>query len=95
MGAFFSFLYGTVAYLLFLATFLYAIGFIGNIFVPKSIDSSPSSPIGQALLFAIGCTGYILIGIWFEERDPVAQFGDRYLRYRRQVGMLVPGRRGP
>jgi protein-S-isoprenylcysteine O-methyltransferase Ste14 len=45
------------------------------------------------LLFAIGCTGYILIGIWFEERDLVAQFGDRYRRYRDQVGMLVPSRK--
>ncbi|HTS21138.1 MAG TPA: NnrU family protein [Casimicrobiaceae bacterium] len=45
------------------------------------------------LLFALGCTGYILVGIWFEERDLVAQFGERYLRYRRQVGMLVPSRR--
>jgi protein-S-isoprenylcysteine O-methyltransferase Ste14 len=244
MSAFFSFVYGAVAYAFFLATFLYAIGFIGNVFVPKSIDTGPSTPIGQALivnllllavfavqhsamarrsfkawwtrivppaverstfvlastlalalllwqwrpiaepvvwhvhnalsvklvwvvfwlgwallftstflinhfelfglsqvvanlsgsalpapefrtpflyryvrhplylgfllgswatpvmtaghlLFAIGCTGYILIGIWFEERDLVAQFGERYLRYRRQVGMLVPSRRAP
>ena len=45
------------------------------------------------LLFSIGCTGYILVGIWFEERDLVAQFGDRYRRYRNQVGMLLPSRR--
>jgi protein-S-isoprenylcysteine O-methyltransferase Ste14 len=42
------------------------------------------------LLFSIGCTGYILVGIWFEERDLVAQFGERYRRYRDQVGMLIP-----
>lgn len=45
------------------------------------------------LLFAAGATGYILVGIWFEERDLIAQFGDRYRRYRDQVGMLIPSRK--
>jgi protein-S-isoprenylcysteine O-methyltransferase Ste14 len=239
MGAFLSLLYGVACYAFFLATFLYAIGFVGNVFVPKTIDSGPVAPLAEALLvnlallgvfavqhsvmarrsfkawwtrivppaverstyvlaasfalalllwqwrpiaqpvlwsidnavaanvvgtvfwlgwgvlllatflinhfelfglrqvyarltnrpipeaefrtpllyrhvrhpiylgflmafwaapvmtaghllFAIATTGYILIGIWFEERDLVAHFGDRYRVYRQQVGMLFP-----
>ena len=42
------------------------------------------------LLFAVGLSAYILIGITFEERDLLRQFGERYRSYREQVGMLVP-----
>jgi len=45
------------------------------------------------LLFAAVTTAYILVGIWLEERDLVAVFGDDYRRYRERVSMLVPWRR--
>jgi len=59
-----------------------------------SFWSAPVMTAGH-LLFALGLSAYILIGIAFEERDLLQQFGERYRRYRERVGMLVPkpGRR--
>ncbi len=43
-------LYGALAYLLFLVTFLYALGFVANVAVPKGIDDGEAGPLGAALL---------------------------------------------
>ncbi|SDE31274.1 Protein-S-isoprenylcysteine O-methyltransferase Ste14 [Pricia antarctica] len=47
-------IYGILAYIVFLISFLYAIGFIGNLFVPKGIDSGTEIEFTTAFLINIG-----------------------------------------
>jgi protein-S-isoprenylcysteine O-methyltransferase Ste14 len=42
--------YGVACYLAFLAAFLYAVGFVGNLLVPKGIDSGLVAPVPVAVL---------------------------------------------
>ena len=65
-----AFLYGIVCYVVFLFSFLYGIGFVGNMVVPKSIDSGPEFSIAHSMIINL-----VLLGLFAVQHTIMARPG--------------------
>ena len=81
MGRSIALLYGVVAYLVFFASFLWAIAFVGNVYVAKSIDvGGPSEAFGKALLINV-----VLLGLFAAQHNIMARPG-----FKKKWTKIVP-----
>jgi methanethiol S-methyltransferase len=78
VGRVIALLYGLAAYLVFFVTFLYAIGFVADLVVPKTIDSGAVVPIAEALIVNI-----LLMSVFAIQHSVMArpQFKQWWTRY--------------
>jgi protein-S-isoprenylcysteine O-methyltransferase Ste14 len=74
------FLYGVLSYALFFLTFVYALAFIGNFYIPRSMDSPARVPFWQALL-----TDALLLGAFAIQHSAMARPA-----FKRMLTKLIP-----
>ncbi len=72
-------LYGAVAYFTFFGTILYAIGFVSDFFVPKTIDTGAASPTGIALAINLALMSLFAVQHSVMARKPFKQWWTQYI----------------
>jgi protein-S-isoprenylcysteine O-methyltransferase Ste14 len=74
------FAYGILSYVVSMGTLVYAAGFMGNLWVPRSIDAAPSAPLGQALLINL-----CLLAVFAVQHSVMARAG-----FKRWLTRFIP-----
>ena len=79
MGRIIGFLYGLVAYIIFFVTFLYAIGFVAGMVVPKTIDTGTVVPLAEALIVNLLLMSVFAVQHSVMARKPFKQWWTRFV----------------